>query len=142
MRNHRHSRAPLHGYQAGHERRRSSGGVCPNIIAYHLDIDGSGQAEIQNLAYHVSGQESETDPWKLLRKCQTKLVNVVVRGMVFGGQGHENVDVRGANRSRIAVRQIDAAIRQAYVVNDALDFACWNLPSNRLLDLVTEVGGL
>ena len=62
--------------------------------------------------------------------------------MVFGGQGHENVDVRGANRSRIAVRQIDAAIRQAYVVNDALDFACWNLPSNRLLDLVTEVGGL
>jgi hypothetical protein len=67
---------------------------------------------------------------ELFRQCQTKLVNVVVRGMVLGGQGHKNVGVRRANRGRIAVRKIDAAIRQANIVYDALDLRSRNLLSN------------
>ena len=68
-------------------------------------------------------------------------MNVVVRGMVIGGQVHKNVGIRCANRRRIAIGEIDAAIGQAYVVNDALDFARRNLLPNRLLDQITEVGG-
>ncbi len=66
-------------------------------------------------------------------------MNVVVCGMVLDGQGHKNVGIRCADRGRIAVREIDAAIRQAYVVNDVVDFACRNLLSNRLLDLITQI---
>ena len=68
-------------------------------------------------------------------------MNVVVRGMVLGGQGHKNVGIRCPNRSRVAVREIDAAVGQTYVVNNALDFARWNLLPNRLLHLIAKVGG-
>src|SRR3981081_77796 len=61
--------------------------------------------------------------------------------MVLDGQGHQNVGVRAAHRRRIAVREIDAAVGQAYVVNYVLDFARRNLPPNRLLHLIAKVGG-
>src|ERR1700693_5353719 len=60
--------------------------------------------------------------------------------MMIGGQGYENVGVRCANGGRIAVRKIDAAVRQADVVNDVMDFPCRNLLSNRLLDLIAKIG--
>ena len=61
--------------------------------------------------------------------------------MVIRGQTHKNVSVRRPHRGRIAVRKIDAAIGQTYVVNDALHLFGRNLPPNGLLDLVTKVGG-
>ena len=115
--------------------------VSLQIVSHDLNIDGSRQAKIQNLADHVGRQESECHTRELFRECQTKLVNVVVRGMVIGGQSHKNVGIRCSDWSRIAVGEIDAAVGQTYVVNDALDFACWNLLSNRLLDLIAKVGG-
>ena len=114
--------------------------VSRQVVSDDLNVDGSWQAKIQNLADHVGGQKRECNARELLWKRQTKLVNVVVRGMVLGGQGHKNVGIRCANRSRITVGEIDAAVGQANVVNDALDFVRWNLPSNRLLDQIAQVG--
>ena len=59
---------------------------------------------------------------------------------MIGGQGHENVGVRRSNRGRVTVGKIDAAVRQANVVNDVVDFARRNLLSNRLFDLITKIG--
>ena len=53
-----------------------------------------------------------------------------------------NVGIRCPDRGRIAVREIDAAIGQTNVVDDALDFARRNLPSNRLLDQIAKIGRL
>ena len=105
-----------------------------------MHIDWRGQAKIQNLTDHVGWQKSEGRARKLFWERQTKLLNVFVGGMVIGGQGHENVGVRRSNRCRVTVGKIDAAVRQANVVNDVVDFACRNLLSNRLFDLITKIG--
>src|SRR2546425_3724456 len=114
--------------------------VSLQIMSHNLNVDGSRQPKIQNLADHVSGQESERNTRELPRECQAQLVNVVVGGTVISGQSHQNVGVRCANRSRVAVREINATVWQAYVVNDVVDFACRNLPPNRLFDPITQVG--
>src|ERR1700733_7358763 len=62
--------------------------------------------------------------------------------MVICGQVYKNVGIRRSHWRRIAIRKINAAVGQAYIVNDALDFGCWNLLSNRAFDQITEVGGL
>ena len=116
--------------------------VAFQIVSDDLNVDRSRQSEIQNLADHVSGQESERNPRKLFWQCQAKLVNVVVRGMVIGGQGHKDVGVRCPDRRGIAVREIDAAVGQADVVDDALRLRRRNLLSNRLLNQIAKVGGL
>src|SRR5271157_2533138 len=54
--------------------------------------------------------------------------------MVVGRQGHKDIGVRCANGSGIAVGQ-------AYVVDDALNFAWRNLLSNRPLHQITQIGG-
>src|SRR5260370_11279681 len=115
--------------------------VSLQVVSDDLDIDWGRQAKVQDLADHVGRQECEARTWKLLRECQTKVVNVVIRGMMLGGKSHKNVGVRCADRSRIAVRKIDAAVGQTYVVNNIDDLACGNLPSNRPLDLIAEVSG-
>ena len=116
--------------------------VSLHVISHDLNIDGCRQSKVQNLCDHVSWQESERNSRKLFRQCQTKLVNVAVRRMMFDGQSHQNVRVRCSNRRRVAVGQINATVGQAYVVNDALDLACRNLLSNRLLDLIAKAGRL
>src|SRR5437879_2409927 len=115
--------------------------VSLKVVSHDLDIDRGRQAKVQNLADHVGGQEREADPWKLFWKGQTTSVNVVVGGMVRGGKCDKNIGVRCADRSRIAVRKIDAAIGQTYVVNDVVGFARRNLLSNRPFNLVAKVGG-
>ena len=71
-----------------------------------------------------------------------ELWNIVVRRMGLGLQRYQNVGIGTAHRSGIAVREIYATIGQANVVDDALHFGRRNLLSNRLLDLIAEVGGL
>src|ERR1700730_8377325 len=61
--------------------------------------------------------------------------------MVLGGKSHKNVCVRCADRSGIAVREIDPAVGQAYVVDDVVDFIGRNLLSDRPLDLIAKIGG-
>src|SRR4029077_15338248 len=113
--------------------------VSLQVVSHDLDIDRSRQAKVQDLADHIRRQEGEGHTRKLFRECQAKVVNVVIRGMVLGGKSHKNVGVRCADRSRITVRKIDAAVGQTDVVNNIDDFAGGNLPSNRPLDQIAEV---
>src|SRR5260370_26568693 len=64
------------------------------VVSDDLNVDGGGQSKIENLSNHVGGQESERNARELFGECQTKLMNVVVRGMVLDGQRHKNVRVR------------------------------------------------
>src|SRR5713101_9193328 len=115
--------------------------VSLQVVSHNLHIDWGRQAKIKDLADHVGRQECEAHAWKLFWKFQTKLMNVVIRGMVLGGKSHKDVGIRRADWSRITIGEIDAAEGQAYVVNDVLDFAWRNLLSNRPLDLIAKVGG-
>src|SRR5258708_29231077 len=64
------------------------------VIAYDLNVDGCGQSKIENLPDHVGGQESERNARELFREGQTKLMNVIVRGMVLDGQRYKEVGVQ------------------------------------------------
>src|ERR1700738_1272655 len=61
--------------------------------------------------------------------------------MVLGGKRHKYVAGGRTDRSGIAVRKIDAAVGQAYVVDDVVDFIGRNLLSDRPLDLIAKIGG-
>src|SRR6267378_6717482 len=62
--------------------------------------------------------------------------------MVLRGQSDKNIRIRRADWRRIAVGKIDAAVGQAYIVDNALHLGCRYLLSNRLLDLIAKVGRL
>src|SRR6202140_3406079 len=61
--------------------------------------------------------------------------------MVLGGKRYKNVGVRCADRRPIAVGEFDAAVGQADVVDDVMNFARRNFLSNRLLDKIAKVSG-
>src|ERR1700692_1201866 len=58
--------------------------VSLQVVPQNLHVDRSRQSKIQNLPDHVGRQESECHAGKLFRKCQPKLMNIIVRGTVIG----------------------------------------------------------
>src|SRR5208283_845572 len=60
-------------------------GECPvgiHAVARNLNVNGSGQTEVQNLTDNVGRQEREGYAGELLRKFQTQIVNISRRGPV------------------------------------------------------------
>ena len=84
--------------------------VPVQVISQDLNINGSWQAEIQNLADHIRRQESELDARELRGQRQPELLNVIVGGMVIRGQRDKNVSVRCPYWGRGAIRKVNAAV--------------------------------
>jgi hypothetical protein len=112
-----------------------------DVKSADLDINGRRGAEIQNLADDVGGQESEADAGIRLRQRCPQLTHIVRgRAMVFF-QRDENVGIGGRGRRGVAVREVDAADRQADIVDHARYFGPRNgFPDGRL-DLIGEPCG-
>ena len=72
---------------------------------------------------------------KSFARLRRKLLDVCVGGMVLRRQRHHNVGIRSADRRRIAVGEINAAVWQANVVDDAFHFVGRDLLPDRILDL-------
>ena len=76
------------------------GNCRPAFVAEHLDIDGRGQAEVQNLADDVGWLKEELDPRELPRQFFAQLLNVLVGWMVIlGVQRNQDLSIRGADRA-------------------------------------------
>lgn len=56
-----------------------------HVVSHNLNIYGSWQAKIQNLANHIGRQKRKAHTRELSWQSQTELVNVIVRRMVLGG---------------------------------------------------------
>src|SRR5271167_3022134 len=112
------------------------------IVTYNLHINGSGKAEVQNLADDVGRQKREGRPGKLLGKLQAEIVHVVGCRPVILGQADENVRICRSNGSGVAIRKIDAAIGQTDVVDDAVDFLRRDLLADRSLNQISQSGCL
>jgi len=63
--------------------------VSVQIVTHDLDIDWSRQAKVEDLADHVGRQEGETNAGKLFWQCETKVLHVLIRGMVLRGESHK-----------------------------------------------------
>src|SRR5579872_24175 len=69
-------------------------------------------------------------------------MNVLRRRPVILFQAHKNIHITRANRSGVAVREVDAAVRQADGVDNAVNFLRRNLLPDGLLDQIRETRSL
>ena len=104
--------------------------VGRQIAADDLNIDGSGKAEIEDLADDVRGQEIKSDAGKILGQFDAQIVDVFGGGTMILGKLGEDIGVAGANRRGIAVGKIDAAVGQADIVDHADQFGRRNLAAD------------
>src|SRR5579863_2264284 len=69
-------------------------------------------------------------------------MNVLRRRPVILFQADQNIHITSANRSGVAVREVDAAVRQADGVDNAVNFLRRNLLADGLFDQIRETRGL
>ena len=104
----------------GHARGVGEAGV--HVLAEELHVDGGGQAEIQDLGDDVGWLEEEFDAGKFRRQRSAQFVDVAAGRAVAFLQRDQDFRVERADDAGIAVGQVDAAIGQADIVEDRLQF--------------------
>src|ERR1700751_6015142 len=62
--------------------------------------------------------------------------------MVLWCQCHHDVGIRCSDRRRIAVREINPAVRQSNIVDDAVDFGCRDLLPDRIFHEIAKESGV
>src|ERR1051326_4473248 len=106
------------------------------IRSHHLHVNGSGQAEVQNLSDDIGRLEEEFHSWKMLRQKLSQMPHERgLRRMMLGIEGDENFRVTTPDRPVGTVRLVDAGIGQADIVENRLQLPLRNLPTERILDL-------
>src|SRR3984957_11286538 len=108
------------------------------VIAGDLDVERRWRAEVENLAHNIRGKEREGCARKGLRELLAQGLHVSVgRGRPLA-QTHEYIGVEDADRSRVLVREVDAADWQPDVVDDARHPVGRDNRTNFLFDLVGQ----
>ena len=119
--------------------RELAGGF--HILPADLHVDGRGQAEVQDLADDVGGNEIKRDAGKFARQPFANLAHVFLgRPMVFL-ERNQNIGVHGADGRGRAVGHVDGAVREADVVDDAGEFPRRNDALMEVVHQVAEPGG-
>lgn len=117
--------------------------VVPGIPANHLQVDGSGQAEVQDLIGNVGGLEEESRVREFLAQTIAQFDGVIRGGaVVVGLEGNQNIAVAGSQRADIAEGQIETAERDANIIDDGVDFVRWDGVPDFLVDLGKQDFGL
>ena len=118
------------------------GVVGCHVGANQLNVDGRGQAEVQDLGDDVGRLEEKLHTGKLPRQTLAQLADVVRCGMmVLLIQAHQDFRVAGADHAGIAVGKIDAGVRQPDVVEDRDQFVFRDLLPQILLDFIAKPCG-
>ena len=101
-----------HPRHAAHPLRNLPGErvVGSPVLAHDLDVDGRGQAEIQDLANDVAGLEEECRVRELSGELLAQRLHVREgRVTTLGLQGNQDLAVGGADGRAVAERQVDPA---------------------------------
>src|SRR5260370_8856264 len=114
------------------------GSVALQIGADDLNINRRGQTEIQNLADHIGRQESKGHAWKLFSQADPKIVDIAGRLMVVLGEAYQDVGIGSADRRRIAVGEVNPAVGQSDIVDDAGNLAGWKLLFDESFNHIAE----
>ena len=79
--------------------------VALEIVADDLNVNGSRQSEVQDLADDVGGQKCKSHPRKFLGSLSRRSCTYFVGRTVFGGKADQNVGIGRPDRRRVAVGQ-------------------------------------
>ena len=107
-----------------------------------LDIDRSGEAEVEDLGDDVGRGEEEAEFGELPGKFPAEGAHVVGGGLVVLGEGDEDFAIRGRHDRAIGERQVDAAVGDAHIVQQGLQFGRGNGPADGVFNLGEIVFGL
>ena len=115
--------------------------IALQIASHYLHVEGSGQAEIQDLRHDVDGQFVKLDARKIGGQARAELVYVFFGRMVLRRQLDLDVRIGGPDRSRGAIGKIQGAVWQADVVDDGGELRRGNDLANVFLHAIGDVGG-
>ncbi|ARF88207.1 uncharacterized protein BCN122_II1464 [Burkholderia cenocepacia] len=118
-----------------------NGHVTREIVAKHLHVDRGRLPEVEDLRDDVRRLEEELDAREALRQQRAQRLYVVPGRAVAGLQRDQQLAVERADRARVAVRQVDAAHREAEVVDDRTELVGRHGFADHALDLVGEARG-
>ena len=95
------------------------GAVGLDLRADDLHVDRRRQAEVENLGHDVGRQEGERRAGKLAWQLFAHRLHVARRlGLQAVVQGDQDIRIRRADGSGIGIGHVDAADRQADIVDD------------------------
>lgn len=100
--------------------REVLGGVLARAADLH--VDGRGEPEVEHLGDDVGRCEEKHQIGKALRQRLAQSPQISGRGAVIFPERHEDFAVRGRHHGAIADGEVDAAARDAHVVDDHGDF--------------------
>jgi len=104
------------------------------FVAGDLEVDGSGQTEVENLVGDVGRGEEEVAVGELLLEVVAQDACVTLGVFAAGLEGDEDVAIAVGDGGRVAEGEVDAAVGQADVVEDEVDAVGGDLGADFLLD--------
>ena len=114
------------------------GAAGVEIGAGDLHVDRRRRAEIEDLADDIRRKEGESRARKRQRQLLAQSLHIDVGGGRAFLQADQDVGVEDADRAGVAVRDVDAADRQADVVDDAREPIRRNDRADLLFDLIGQ----
>ena len=99
---------------------------------------GEGRPKFRIWLTISAGRNEKLTPGKSWGKLDAQIVNVVVGGAMLLVETDKNIGVGRADGSGRAVREIDSAVRQADVVDDAVDLLLRDLLADAGFDVVAK----
>src|SRR5579871_5450502 len=117
------------------------GQLLRNLIVWssftpgHLYVDGRRQAEVQNLIGDVGSFKEHRYVRKTLMQPFAKPFGVNLRGSMILFQRDQDFTVANADRRAISEGEVKAAVRQANIVEDGVQFVGRDHASNFVLDV-------
>ena len=115
--------------------------VIAGVAPRHLNVNGSGQAKVQNLRGDVGRQKLKRGVRELRGQLAAERLDVHLRWPVLFFQRDQHVAVQRADGGDVAERQVDAADRQADVVNHGVNLAVRDGVPNHVFHLEEQVLG-
>ena len=112
------------------------------VVADDLHVDRRRQAEIEDLRDDVGRQEREGRSREFLRQYGAQRLDEVGGRTVIFLQADQGVAVLRADRAGVLIGHVDAAERQADIVDDVVELVGRNGRADGLLDLIEQAGGL
>src|SRR5258708_20345918 len=104
----------MHIHRAGHGTNLvryvcRNGEIVRKVRTHDLNIDGGGQAEIENLADDVRRLEEERCPRESFGKLLAQLLDILRGRMMLSLERYQDLGIGSADCPAVAVGQIDSA---------------------------------
>ena len=116
--------------------------IAQLVVAGNLYVDRRGHAEVENLRDDVGRLEGELGGRESPRQLHPQQLHIFRGWPVALLERDQDLGIRCADRPRIAIGEIDAAVGQADVIEHGIQFAGRDHGADGVFDLVGQARGL